>query len=182
MPLKLQPNDGGLPDDHHVMQGEWQIGRIYKWHGALQSEAWLWWISTISPGPAGRRFSGTGGSLDEALTALNESWEKLLAWAQLTSAGTEPANVGHPRVDADQMFEVDTMKVKVSEEPSEASLAIDRSSEVPPADPMCEAENMNVNISQQPSEAALAIDQSSQAPPADSGFQIMNLLRFLELK
>jgi hypothetical protein len=84
--------------------------------------------------------------------------------------------------NADQMFEVDTMKVKINQEPSEAPLAIDRSSEVLPADPICEAENMNVNTSQEPSEAALAINQSSQAPPARPRFEIMNFLKFLELK
>jgi hypothetical protein len=98
MPLKLQPSENGSPDDHQVMQGEWQIGRIYKWRGALQSETWLWFISAISPGPAGQRLSGRGGTLDEALTAMNESWEKVLAWAQLSSIETPPPNAANPRV------------------------------------------------------------------------------------
>ena len=44
--------------------------------------------------------------------------------------------------NADPMFEVETMNVKISQEPSEeAALAIDRSPQAPPADPKFEVRN-----------------------------------------
>ena len=70
--------------------------------------------------------------------------------------------------NADPMFEVDTMNVEVSRESSDASLAIERSSEAPSARPLSEPETMSVNISQEASEASLATDQSPQAPPAET--------------
>jgi hypothetical protein len=90
MALVLQPNGNGLPDDHHVMQGGWQVGRIYKRQDARRPESqWLWFISGIYGGPNGLRLTGMGGTLDEALTALKDTWSKLLMWAQLTTADTD---------------------------------------------------------------------------------------------
>ena len=43
--------------------------------------------------------------------------------------------------NADPMLEVEIVNVKVSQEPSEAALAIDRSPPAPPADPMFEVRN-----------------------------------------
>jgi hypothetical protein len=38
------------------------------------------------------------GTLDEALAALKETWDKLLVWAQLTAAETDSGKVHSPRV------------------------------------------------------------------------------------
>jgi hypothetical protein len=99
MSLVLQPNDNGAPDDHHVMQGGWRVGRIYKRQDALRPETqWLWFISVVSRGPEGLRLTGMSGTLDEALAALKETWDKLLVWAQLTAAETDSGKVHSPRV------------------------------------------------------------------------------------
>jgi hypothetical protein len=95
----LQPNGDSSPDDHRVMQGGWQVGRIYKRRDALRPETqWLWFISGISRGPDGLRLSGMSGTPDEALAALKDSWNKLMAWAQLTAAETDAGKVHTPRV------------------------------------------------------------------------------------
>jgi hypothetical protein len=87
MSLMLQPNPDGSPDDHHVLQGGWQIGRIYKRREALSPETqWLWIVTSISRGPSGLRLTGMNGTLDEALAAMNETWGKWLVWAELAQA------------------------------------------------------------------------------------------------
>jgi hypothetical protein len=99
MALVLQPNDQGLPDDHHVMQGAWRMGRIHKRQNALRPETqWLWFISGISRGPDGLRLTGMSATPDEALAALQDSWDKLLVWAQLTAAETDAGKAHSPRV------------------------------------------------------------------------------------
>jgi hypothetical protein len=99
MALVLQPNGNGSPNDHHVMQGGWQVGRIYKRQDALRPETqWLWSISGISRGPDGLRLTGMSGTLDEALAALKDSWDKVMVWAQLTAAEREAGKVRIPRV------------------------------------------------------------------------------------
>lgn len=99
MALVLQPNESGVPDDHHVMQGGWRVGRIYKRQDALRPETqWLWFISGVSRGPGGLRLTGMSATLDEALAALKDSWDKLLVWAQLTATETDAGMVRSPRV------------------------------------------------------------------------------------
>ena len=99
MALLLQPNTAGSPDDHHVMQGGWQVGRIYKRQNALRPETqWLWSISGVYRGPAEARFTGTSGTLDEALAAMKENWDKWLAFAQLTAAATDAGTDRTPKV------------------------------------------------------------------------------------
>ncbi len=97
--LVLQPNDNGSPEDHHVMQGGWQIGRIYKRAGALRPESqWLWFISGVSRRDAGIPITGTSATREDALAAIQESWNKLLAWAQLMPLNSSQASPGGPRV------------------------------------------------------------------------------------
>jgi hypothetical protein len=99
MALALQPNPDGSPDDHHVMQGGWQVGRIYKRQNALRPETqWLWSISGVSRGPAEVRFTGMSGTRDEALAAMKESWDKWLACAQLTTAAMDAGTDRAPKV------------------------------------------------------------------------------------
>ena len=99
MALVLQPNDNGLPDDHHVMQGGWRVGRIYKRQDALRPETqWHWSVSGIYRAPAGVRFTGMSGTLDEAFSAMKESWDKWLACAGLTPAETDAGTDRTPKV------------------------------------------------------------------------------------
>ena len=99
MALVLQSNDNGLPNDHHVLQGGWRVGRIYERQDALRPETrWLWFISGVSRGPDGLRLTGMSATLDEAQAALKDSWDKLLVWAQLTAAETDAGKVHSPRV------------------------------------------------------------------------------------
>jgi hypothetical protein len=99
MALLLQPHDNGLPDDHHVMQGGWRVGRIYKRQDALRPETqWLWFVSGVSRGPDGLRLTGMSATLDEALAALKDSWDKVLVWAQLTAVEADADKVHSPRV------------------------------------------------------------------------------------
>jgi hypothetical protein len=97
--LALQPNDNGSADDHHVMQGEWQIGRVYRRTGALRPESqWLWFISGMSRRNAGIPISGASATRDDALSATQASWNKLLAWAQLMPLDPSQARREGPRV------------------------------------------------------------------------------------
>jgi hypothetical protein len=99
MALVLQPNADGSPDDHHVMHGGWQLGRIYKRQNALRPETqWLWSISGVSRGRAEMRFTGMSGTLDEALAAMKESWDKWLVCAQLTAPETDAGTDRTPKV------------------------------------------------------------------------------------
>jgi hypothetical protein len=97
MSLMLRPNPDGAPDDHHVMQGEWQVGRIHRRQDARRPDVqWFWIISWVFRGPDGLRLSGMNATLDESFAALKEAWNKWLAWAGLTQAKAE-AGTG-PRV------------------------------------------------------------------------------------
>ena len=99
MALVLQPNADGSPDDYHVLHGRWQVGRIYKRRDALRPETqWLWSISGIYRAPAEVRFTGMSGTLDEALAAMKESWNKWLACAELTAAETHAGTDRTPKV------------------------------------------------------------------------------------
>jgi hypothetical protein len=93
--LVLQPNDNGSPDDHHVMQGGWQIGRVYKRANAFRPQSqWLWFINGMSRRDPGIPTTGTSASQDEALAATQENWNKLLAWAQLVPPESAPPSTG----------------------------------------------------------------------------------------
>jgi hypothetical protein len=90
MSLVLRPNPDGAPDDYHVMQGGWQVGRIHKRQDASRPEIhWFWIISCIFRGPDGLRLSGMNATADQALAALKETWNRWLAWAELVEAKTE---------------------------------------------------------------------------------------------
>jgi hypothetical protein len=83
---------------------------------------------------------------------------------------------------ADPIFEVNILNVKVSQEPSEAALAIDRTPQASSADPMSEVEIMNIKVSQEPSEATLTIDRNHEAPPVAPMSQAKSFLKFLGRK
>ena len=87
MSLTPQPNPDA-PDDYDVMHGALQVGRIYKRKLTLKPESqWLWALNGVPVGPPGQTFTGPAVTLDEALAALKERWDKWLAWADLSEGG-----------------------------------------------------------------------------------------------
>jgi hypothetical protein len=92
MPLTFRPNPDSAParrkTDHLVMNGELQVGRIYKRDAASEAEQWLWAINGVQrTGSKVMRVAGIAASLDEAKAELQENWEKWLAWANLREVG-----------------------------------------------------------------------------------------------
>jgi len=70
------------------MNGELQVGRIYKRDGASEADQWLWAINGVQrTGSEVMRVAGIATSLDEAKAELQENWEKWLAWANLREVG-----------------------------------------------------------------------------------------------
>jgi hypothetical protein len=99
MSLVLLPNPDGSADDYHVMQGGWQVGRIYKRRDALREETrWLWIITCISRGPGELRLTGMNATLDDALAAMKKTWGTWLAWAELAEAKPTADPVRAPQV------------------------------------------------------------------------------------
>ena len=87
MTLTLRPIINS-PGDHHVMQGEWQVGQIEKRPPLIGREPrWTWSLNSVPWGtPEGMRLVGVARSLDEATAELKKSFEQWLAWAQLADA------------------------------------------------------------------------------------------------
>ena len=85
MPLVLKSIGDGSADEFHVLHGELRVGRIYRRKAALRAGArWLWALNCVPEGPRGLAFTGLAPTLDEATAALQESWSKWLASAELS--------------------------------------------------------------------------------------------------
>jgi hypothetical protein len=92
MSLVLRPNADGSPDEYLVLHGGLQVGQIYKRTVTFRPEAqWLWALNGVPEGPKGLVFTGPTATLDEAKAALEERWDKWLAWADLSEAGDTTA-------------------------------------------------------------------------------------------
>src|SRR5215471_4715527 len=95
MPLALHPNPASAPvrrkTDHLVMNGQLEIGRIYKRDTLDKSDPqWLWAINGVPRATPGvMRVAGIAPSLEQAQAELQENWEKWLAWANLQELDTE---------------------------------------------------------------------------------------------
>ena len=105
MPLALHPNPANTPagqnTDHLVMNGQLAVGRIYKRDTPNESDSqWLWAINGVWAEPAIMRFAGIAPSFEQAMTELQENWEKWLAWANLQDIGgtalLQPASARAP--------------------------------------------------------------------------------------
>ena len=105
MPLALHPNPANTPagqnTDHLVMNGQLAVGRIYKRDTPNESDSqWLWAINGVWAEPAIMRFAGIATSFEQAMTELQENWEKWLAWANLQDIGgtalLQPASARAP--------------------------------------------------------------------------------------
>ena len=95
MPLALHPNPASAParrkTDHLVMNGQLEVGRIYKRDTLDKSDSqWLWAINGVPRATPGvMRVAGIAPSLEQAQAELQENWEKWLAWANLQELDTE---------------------------------------------------------------------------------------------
>src|SRR4030081_509896 len=93
MPLALHPNAASAPvrrkTDHLVMNGQLEVGRIYKRDTPNKSDSqWLWAINGVPLAAAGvMRVAGIAASFEQAKAELQENWEKWLAWANLQEIG-----------------------------------------------------------------------------------------------
>jgi hypothetical protein len=69
--------------DHLVMNGGLNVGHIYQSAPSSGAAAqWLWSINGVKlAGPQVMCVAGMTASLDQAKAAMNENWEKWLAWA-----------------------------------------------------------------------------------------------------
>jgi hypothetical protein len=95
MPLALRPNPASAParrkTDHLVMNGQLEVGRIYKRDTPDKSDTqWLWAINGVPrAAPGVMRVAGIAASFEHAKAELQENWEKWLAWANLQEIGLE---------------------------------------------------------------------------------------------
>jgi hypothetical protein len=93
MALALHPNPASAParrkTDHLVMNGQLEVGRIYKRDTPDKSDSqWLWAINGVPLAAAGvMRVAGIAASVEQAKAELQENWEKWLAWANLQEIG-----------------------------------------------------------------------------------------------
>jgi len=111
MPLAFPSNPDSAParrkTDRLVMNGELQVGRIYKRDAASEAQAqWLWAINGVQrAGSHVMRVAGIATSLDQAKAELQENWEKWLAWANLREVGdaTSLQPLGAPMATSDRV-------------------------------------------------------------------------------
>ena len=95
MSLALHPNPASAParrkTDHLVMNGQLEVGRIYKRDTPDKSDTqWLWAINGVPrAAPGVMRVAGIAASFEQAKAELQENWKKWLAWANLQEIGLE---------------------------------------------------------------------------------------------
>jgi len=71
-------------DDFYLMSGDLQVGHIYKRASESKPDRqFLWALNGVFGGPPEMRVSGMVATFDEAQAALQENWDKWLAWAKL---------------------------------------------------------------------------------------------------
>jgi hypothetical protein len=95
MSLILKPNTEVSPSrritapDFLVMHGGLKIGRICKREAAINpAMQWIWAITGVTEGPERMARSGMAATHNEAVAALNDSWQRWLAWAELSEHET----------------------------------------------------------------------------------------------
>jgi hypothetical protein len=98
MPLALMRNFETPQDatDYYLMSGDLRVGRIYERQGTRGSE-FLLALNGVFGGPREMRGAGIVATFDQAQAALQENWEKWLAWAKLQElGGPAPQSPGEP--------------------------------------------------------------------------------------
>jgi len=99
MPLALHPNPASAParrkTDHLVMNGQLEVGRIYKRDTPDKSDSqWLWAINGVPrAAPGVMRVAGIAPSFEQAKAELQDNWEKWLAWANLQELDVQDIGV-----------------------------------------------------------------------------------------
>src|SRR5262245_6760832 len=86
MPLALMRHFESPPDatDYYLMSGDLRVGRIYERGTQGRPELqFLWALNGVFGGPRDMRVAGVAATFDQAQAALQENWEKWLAWAKL---------------------------------------------------------------------------------------------------
>jgi hypothetical protein len=98
MPLALMRNLEAPIEtsDFYLMSGDLRVGRIYERQGTQRLE-FLWALNGVFGGPHETRVAGKVATFDQAQAALQENWEKWLAWAKLQEhSGHAPQSPGEP--------------------------------------------------------------------------------------
>jgi hypothetical protein len=91
MPLALMRNFEAPQDatDYYLMSGDF-ARRPYLERQGTQGLEFLWALNGVFGGPHEMRVAGMVATFDQAQAALQENWEKWLAWAKLQELG-DPA-------------------------------------------------------------------------------------------
>jgi hypothetical protein len=98
MPLVLMRNFEAPQDttDYYLTSGDLRVGRIYERHG-MHGLEFLWALNGVFGGPHEMRVAGMAATFDQAQAALQENWEKWLAWAKLQElSGPAPQSLDEP--------------------------------------------------------------------------------------
>jgi hypothetical protein len=118
MTLVLKPNLEVSPaarvtaPDFIILHGELKVGRIYKREAAINPAAqWVWAITGVYDGPKPMVRSGLTATHEEAMAALKDSWQRWLAWAELSEPGSElrespsvaPGEPAEPETEDDEL-------------------------------------------------------------------------------
>ena len=95
--LALSPTE--LRKDYIAFSGGWAVGYIYyearEGHGDCEAgeghgdepPSWFWPIHGGLGKPMDMRSHGTAGSLEDAKSYLEETWQRWLTWANLKETG-----------------------------------------------------------------------------------------------
>jgi hypothetical protein len=131
MPLALHPNPASAlarrNTDHLVMNGQLEVGRIYKRDTPNKSDSqWVWAINGVWAEPGIMRFASIAPSFEQAKAELQENWEKWLAWANLQDiGGTVPLQPASTPVTSEEIIG----RVPLQPEPTPAASDPETSSE-----------------------------------------------------
>jgi hypothetical protein len=88
--LEVSPAARVTAPDFLVLHGKLKVGRIYKREAAINpATQWVWAITGVYDGPELMARSGLTATHEEAMAALKDSWQRWLAWAQLSEPESE---------------------------------------------------------------------------------------------
>ena len=97
MSLTVHPHPDGSRDEFQVMHAGLQIGSIKKM-AMTSTEKWLWTLSSLLIGAPDIDISGVATTCEEAGTAIRESWDRWLDWAELSERPSPPSRAAKPQV------------------------------------------------------------------------------------
>src|SRR6478752_2027495 len=95
--LALSPTE--IRKDCTAFCGGWAVGYIYyearEGHGD-EPHTWFWSIHGVLGKPTGMRGHGTAGSLEDAKSYLEETWQRWLTWTNLKETGPNLSSRNKP--------------------------------------------------------------------------------------